>query len=43
MSGATSWDPILDAMPAEGRLLDVGCGGGHLADNPGTQDIRGGR
>ncbi|HPV43131.1 MAG TPA: class I SAM-dependent methyltransferase [Spirochaetota bacterium] len=23
--------PFLKAMPADGRLLDVGCGGGHLA------------
>lgn len=23
--------PLVEAMPAEGRLLDVGCGGGHLA------------
>ena len=22
--------PLLEAMPADGRLLDVGCGGGHL-------------
>ncbi len=22
--------PLLDTMPAEGRLLDVGCGGGHM-------------
>lgn len=23
-------DPFLEALPPEGRLLDVGCGGGHL-------------